>query len=165
MSFTVTNAKRSEERDGMTWVWVDSSAWVTAHSEVLVQGGVRFEWMTATHLLGEVFDIVSRIANEDLSGSTVLVTRVEDAQIESVVDVYPVADFHEREIAQMFGVNFVGRDSIERAFDTDFGGHPLRRDFALASRIDREWPGVVEPDVNAKRRPALPPGVFPEWQS
>ena len=165
MSFTVTQTKRSEERDGVTWVWVDSSSWVSAHSELLAQGGVRFEWMTATHLLGEQFDVVSRIANEDLSESIVLVTRIENAQLDSVVDVYVVADFHEREITQMFGISFSGRMTTELAFDTEFGGHPLRRDFALASRIDRAWPGAVEPDENAKRRPALPPGVFTEWQS
>jgi hypothetical protein len=54
---------------------------------------------------------------------------------------------------------------MEKAFETDFGGNPLRRDFALITRQVTNWPGAVEPDEKAKRRPSLPPGVHESWSS
>lgn len=167
MTFETTGATRSEVREGVTWVWVDADQWTGAHREVFTQGGVRFEWLTAVHNSENNFDVISRIANENLERAIVLVTRIDDGQLATVSDVHPQADFHEREIAQMFGVQFTGRVETPLAFVAEFeiGGYPLRRDYALSSRITRPWPGAIEPDVNAKRRPALPPGVFPEWKS
>ncbi len=165
MSFTVSHPIRSEERDSVTWAWVEAAQWKQAHAEVHTQGGVRLEWITAVHNGGDTFDVMSRIANEDVTTSIVLVTKIDKETIQTLIELFASADFHEREVAQMFGITFAGREETDLAFDTNFGGHPLRRDFALASRIDRAWPGAVEPDANAKRRPQLPPGVFTEWSS
>ena len=104
------------------------------------------------------------LSTEDLTENLILVTDIE-ASIESLVSVYPNVSFHEREVAQMFGVKFIGSDDTSPAFEIELSGFPLRRDFALATRADTEWPGAVEPDENAKRRPSLPPGVLPEWNS
>jgi NADH-quinone oxidoreductase subunit C len=82
-----------------------------------------------------------------------------------LIEVYPNVDFHEREVAQLFGVEFIGNKNSALAFEIDLTGFPLRRDFALATRADTQWPGAVEPDETAKRRPSLPPGVLPEWTS
>jgi hypothetical protein len=60
---------------------------------------------------------------------------------------------------------FIGNNNSELAFEIELSGFPLRRDFALTTRADSQWPGSVEPDVNAKRRASLPPGVLPEWTS
>ena len=91
-------------------------------------------------------------------------TSTSETSIASLSALFPVADFHERETRQLLGVNFVGGSSTP-AFQHDFQGYPLRRDFALHSRRDTPWPGAVEPDAQSRRRPQLPPGVFPEWGS
>ena len=44
-----------------------------------------------------------------------------------------------------------------------FEGHPLRKDFVLASRVVKPWPGAKEPgegpETVARRQPMRPPGV------
>jgi NADH-quinone oxidoreductase subunit C len=143
---------------------VDNSEWKSQAVDMKQAGFVRCEWLTATHNGEDSFEISLMLSKEDLSESVILSTRAE-VSIESLIDVYPSADFHEREVSQMFGVEFIGQKDSTPAFEIELSGFPLRRDFALATRAGAEWPGAVEPDENAKRRPSLPPGVLPEWTS
>jgi NADH-quinone oxidoreductase subunit C len=77
--------------------------------------------------------------------------------LDSVADVFPGAGWHEREAAEMFGLRFRNAPDERPLLLADgFVGHPLRKDFALASRAVQEWPGVHEP---AEHGPAArPPG-------
>ena len=154
----------SQMRDGVEWISVPPEGWSEVHADLLNRGAVRLEWLTATHNLGQAFDVTSCVATADLSQRWIISTAI-DASVATLVGIYPQADFHERETAQMYGVEFTGRDATESAFDAPFDGHPLRRDFALRTRQDAAWPGAVEPDASARRRPSLPPGVMPEWTS
>jgi NADH-quinone oxidoreductase subunit C len=143
---------------------IDKSVWLNQAAEMKQRGLVRCEWLTATHNGGDSFEISLMLSNEDLTESMILSTEIE-ASIESLIDVYPSADFHEREVSQMFGVDFIGNNNSSLAFEIELSDFPLRRDFALKTRAETQWPGAVEPDENAKRRPSLPPGVLPEWTS
>ena len=145
-----------------TQVKVNESNWLSQASQLRQSGFVRCEWLTATHNGGDTFEISLMLSKEDLLESTILSTDIDSA-IDSLVGVFPNVSFHEREVAQMFGVKFNGSIDESPAFEIELTGHPLRRDFALATRAGAEWPGAVEPDENAKRRPSLPPGVLPEW--
>lgn len=65
--------------------------------------------------------------------------------IESVSDVFPGANWHERETAEMFGIDFIGHpDLINLYLPDDFEGHPLRKSFPLLSREVKPWPGKVD---------------------
>lgn len=141
---------------------VDKAEWQTQVADMKRKGFVRCEWLTATHNGGASFEISLMLSKEDLSESLILSTSTEFS-IDSVSDIYPAVEFHEREVSQMFGVKFNGSKDESPAFEIELSGHPLRRDFALPTRAGAEWPGAVEPDENAKRRPSLPPGVLPEW--
>ncbi len=143
---------------------VDKSDWMNKASEMKQLGFVRCEWLTATHNGGDSFEISLMVSREDLTESLILTSEIAGS-IDSLVTVYPNADFHEREVSQMFGVEFIGNENAAPAFNIELSGFPLRRDFALATRADTSWPGAVEPDETAKRRPSLPPGVLPEWNS
>lgn len=94
------------------------------------------------------------------------------AQVASAAAVYAGARWHERETAEMFGVTFL--DEAGRPLELEplllppgFEGHPLRKDFLLASRLDRPWPGAKEPGESdstvgaaaPSRRRMRPPGV------
>ena len=141
---------------------VANSEWQTQAATMKQTGFVRCEWLTATHNGADSFVISLMLAKEDLSESVILTTNSERS-LASVSEIYPAASFHEREVAQMFGFEFIGLKDSTPAFDIELSSFPLRRDFALTTRADTEWPGAVEPDENAKRRPSLPPGVLPEW--
>lgn len=143
---------------------VASADWINKATEMKRLGFVRCEWLTATHNGGDLFEISLMLSNEDLTESLILTTEIVE-NIESLLAVYPNVDFHEREVTQMFGVEFIGNENSAPAFEIELAGFPLRRDFALATRAVSSWPGAVEPDVTAKRRPSLPPGVLSEWTS
>jgi NADH-quinone oxidoreductase subunit C len=52
------------------------------------------------------------------------------AEIDSIVELFPGADFPEREVYDMFGVRFAGHPDMRRILmPEDFEGHPQRRDF------------------------------------
>ncbi len=60
-------------------------------------------------------------------------------------DVYPGADWHERECWEMFGVNFEGHPHLRHLYlPSEFEGHPLRKDFPLLARVVKPWPGLVD---------------------
>lgn len=53
-------------------------------------------------------------------------------EIDSCTDLFPTANFQEREIYDMFGIVFRGHPDMRRILMPDgYGGHPQRRDFPL----------------------------------
>jgi NADH-quinone oxidoreductase subunit C len=61
-------------------------------------------------------------------------TRVGDDEpvLRSVTDLFPTANFHEREVYDFFGVQFDGHPDLRRILmPEDYVGHPQRRDFPM----------------------------------
>lgn len=141
---------------------IEATNWQEVHQQLSATGYLRFEYLTATHLGADDFQVISKVSTEDLTDSVLTITKTS-AAIDSLIAIYKNAEFPERETAQMFGLKFIGHEDIQKAFDVDFDDYPMRRDFGLSSRQQRPWPGAVEPDVKARRRPSLPPGVLESW--
>jgi NADH-quinone oxidoreductase subunit C len=86
----------------------------------------------------------------------------DDPRIETVSGVFAGAAWHEREVAELFGVEFVGGERRRLLLNPGFEGTPLRKDEVLAARTGMNWPGAREPgeaDFLASRRRMVPPGV------
>jgi NADH-quinone oxidoreductase subunit C len=72
----------------------------------------------------------------------------EKAAVPSVIEIFPGADWYERETYDLYGVAFAGHPDMRRIL-TDYGfeGHPLRKDFPLTGfvevRYDDELKRVV----------------------
>lgn len=63
----------------------------------------------------------------------------------TLVEVFPGANWHEREAAEMFGVDFSGHPDLSPLYLPDaFEGNPLRKTFPLLSREVKPWPGLVD---------------------
>jgi len=76
---------------------------------------------------------------------------VDDAHVPSVVEVYPTADWHERETWDMFGIVFDGHPALTRILmPDDWDGFPQRKDYPLGG-IPVEYKGAEIPPPDQRR--------------
>ena len=74
-----------------------------------------------------------------------------DPHIPSVVEVYPTADWHERETWDFFGIIFDGHPALTRIqMPDDWPGHPQRKDYPLGG-IPVEYKGASIPPPDTRR--------------
>ncbi len=129
-----------------------------------------FDWLSAVDELTDGFAIVVHVYA--LAGRHHLLVRTRigrDApHLPTATRIYRGAAWHERETAEMFGVVFDGHpDPSPLLLPDGFEGYPLRKDFVLAARLAKPWPGGKEPGDPAGSAPARrrlrPPGVSADW--
>ena len=83
--------------------------------------------------LGVHYQLLSMERCDRLSVKTRL--GVDDPRVPSVVDLFPTADFQEREVYDFFGVVFEGHPDLRRILmPEDYEGFPQRRDFPHGRR-------------------------------
>jgi NADH:ubiquinone oxidoreductase subunit C len=69
----------------------------------------------------------------------------EKPSVASIVEVYMGANWHEREAAEMFGIEFEGHpDPGPLYLPESFLGNPLKKSYPLLSREVKPWPGTVD---------------------
>jgi NADH-quinone oxidoreductase subunit C len=127
-----------------------------------------FDYLTAVDEL-DGFSVVLHVARRRPGRveSLLLRTRLDhdDPVVDCLCGVYAGAAWHERETHEMFGIEFAGHGELPGLLlPEEFEGHPLRKDFVLASRVAKPWPGAKEPGESddgaaPSRRRTRPPGV------
>ena len=86
----------------------------------------------------------------------------EQPLVRSVIDVWPSANWFEREAFDLFGILFEGHPDLRRIL-TDYGfiGHPFRKDFPISGHVEMRYdeekrrvvyePVSIEPRINTPR--------------
>jgi len=80
------------------------------------------------------FEILYQLFSTDLKSLIGLSVTLEGdkPEVQSIESVYPNANWHEREVFDMFGIDFSGHSDLRRILmPHDWEGHPLRRDYPL----------------------------------
>ncbi|TGB15941.1 NADH-quinone oxidoreductase subunit C, partial [Streptomyces palmae] len=164
----------AEEAYDLLTVDVPADAWITALERARdFLGCTYFDWLSAVDEPGTGFRVAAHVvALGRPGGSGPAVRRLlvrttvphEAPVLPTAVGVYAGASWHERETYEMFGVRFTGHPGLAPLLLPEgFEGHPLRKDFVLAARVAKAWPGAKEPGESdqggPKRRQMLPPGV------
>jgi NADH-quinone oxidoreductase subunit C len=97
---------------------------------------LRFNYfgdVTAVHWPGETkeYEVVYHLRSIPDNRSIRIKTRIAASEsIESMAQVWPGADWPEREVYDLMGVNFVNHPDLRRILmDEDYQYHPLRKDF------------------------------------
>ena len=72
--------------------------------------------------------------------------------IPTLTEVFAGANWHEREAAEMFGIDFTGHPDLTNLYLPDrFIGNPLRKSYPLLSREVKPWPGTVDVEAMPER--------------
>ena len=80
--------------------------------------------------LGVIYEMLDMKRVERISVKARVHT--EEARIDTVMDMFPTANFQEREVYDMFGVFFDGHSDLRRILmPEDYEGFPQRRDFPV----------------------------------
>ena len=159
----------ASESFGEVTVDVPAASWVAAVTAARDLGYDAFDWLSAVDQLEDGFDVVLHVYSVGLRRRVLLRTRIPRATpaVDSLTGVFPGANWHERETAEMFGIDFPGHPGLDPLLLPDgFTGHPLRKDFVLAARVAKEWPGAKEPGeshTGTTRRRMQPLGVPQQW--
>ncbi len=92
------------------------------------------------------FQVFARVANVVDRHDVILKTDVpETLAVPTWTNLYAGANWHEREVREMYGIDFVGHPDPRNIYlPGDFEGFPLRKDFPLLSRVVKPWPGIVD---------------------
>lgn len=156
---------------------IESDQWQDALARAHESGFTFFDFLTAVDRENSTdisdLELIVRVARPDLGESLMLSTRLSGGvpTVASVTSIYPGADWHERETAEMFGIDFIGNNVQPLLRHQLLGGPPLRKSVVLSTRVVTEWPGAAEPEIqsdgrkvgNPSRRRQRPPGVPENW--
>jgi len=86
----------------------------------------------------ERFEVVYHLLSPRLNQRLrIKIATDETTPVHSVNDVFPAANWYEREAYDLYGIRFIGHPDLRRIL-TDYGfqGHPLRKDFPLTGYVE-----------------------------
>lgn len=156
---------------------VQPADWVRECAARHAEGALMLDLLTALDdPPAGLVQVVAHVVDVPGRRRWLLVTEVdrERPTLGSVAGIWPGAGWHEREVHEMFGVDFPGNPDLASLLTDGTAGWPLRRTTPLPARVQTPWPGAKDPAdrppvgattrVAARPRARLaPPGTPAEW--
>ena len=149
---------------GVDYLEYGRSEWATTSASVTGFGrGVEAQERAADDSQKQRFAVVYHLLSVEKNQRLRLRAFLDNEQpiIDSLVEVWPVINWFEREAFDLFGILFTGHPDLRRIL-TDYGfvGHPFRKDFPLIGQVemryDMEKKRVVYEPVSIEPRTLVP---------
>ena len=95
------------------------------------------DWPSRDERFDVVYHLLSLKHNQRIRVKVVV---EEGGSVPTATGIYSAAGWFEREVWDMYGVNFTGHPDLRRLL-TDYGfeGHPLRKDFPLTGYVEMRY--------------------------
>lgn len=85
------------------------------------------------------FMVVYHLTSTKFNHKIVLKVKITDREnpsADTLCDIWKTAEFHEREVYDLLGINFINHPDLRRIFlEDDWVGHPLRKDYKDEANI------------------------------
>ncbi len=132
--------------------------WVAAVEESVGRGFVMLDLLTAVDR-DRALEVVVHLLRPDDAAGEFRHTWVTGPRLASLTPMMAAAAWHEREIREMFGLEFDGLDDPRPLLLQDGApARPLRKSTPLPARVETPWPGASgESGGRARRVPGVPP--------
>jgi NADH-quinone oxidoreductase subunit C len=137
-------------------VHVDAEHWRALAAFLLREPGLKMDWLASLsgvdYAADEKMCVVYDLWSFDLRHSFAVKVYCprNDPHVPSVMDLWPAANWHEREAFDLFGIVFDGHPDLRRILlAEDWEGFPLRKDY-IFPREYHGIPGSVELDWQHK---------------
>jgi NADH:ubiquinone oxidoreductase subunit C len=131
-----------DETQKILFVQVDVLQFKTLMQELRSNADLNFDFLTCLTCVDwkehftMVYYLLSRNFKHELQLKVKLPER-DNAVIETVSDIWKTAEFHEREVYDLFGVKFENHPDLRRLFlDENWPGYPLRKDYTDENMIE-----------------------------
>jgi NADH-quinone oxidoreductase subunit C len=102
--------------------------------------GLHFDFLISATAVDwkDHFMMVYHLTSTTFRHTLVVKTRIDEREhpeVETISDIWKTAEFHEREVFDLFGIRFLHHPDLRRLFLEDDYGFPLRKDFTDDSRM------------------------------
>jgi NADH-quinone oxidoreductase subunit C len=133
-------------------VVVDPAQWIASLTFLRDAGFISFMDMTAVDWPAREkrFDVVVHLLDPRANLRIRVKTLADETQpIETSSNIWPAANWFERETYDMYGVLFSGHPDLRRMLtDYGFDGHPLRKDFPMTGYVEVRYDDALKRVVN-----------------
>lgn len=147
------------EHRGETTVLVTPEALVEACTALRDAPALRYDFLEDVTAVDwpqrePRFDLVYQLVSTETGASLRLKIQAggeddPDPEVPTVSEVWPTANWFEREVFDFFGVRFAGHPDLRRILmPSDWVGHPLRKDYPLTGFAlpEPHWGGLIPLD-------------------
>jgi len=150
-----TKIKKTEIRHNQIYIEIDKDSLIDVTLFIKTNKDTKFRQLTDITVVDypeqtQRFKVVYLFLSHEYNQRIILSYLIGEKEvIPSLTSIFPAANWMEREVFDMYGVNFKDHPDLRRIL-TDYGfeGHPLRKDFPLTGHTEVRYSEDVKKVIN-----------------